>query len=244
MSNWTRRFVSVVPTVVGLSMLGAVLSAAPVAAQQEAPLQGFVVDELTGEVISSARVSILGTEMETRTGGNGTFAFADPPLGPVSVRVQAEGYPAVVDEVQVEPDGIVFMHVVLPQVQIVLGELLIVGEPTARRERRSEVATTAADLLAQQVPGAFRAQGVLGNNDARIVLRGVSSISLSSDPAVYLDGVRISGGLSEALDALSRIPAEHVRRVRVLRGPSSAWVQGSANGAVLIETRSGIDEGQ
>ena len=215
--------------------------APPLLAQEEAPLQGFVVDQLTGEVIVSARVSIIGTEMETRTGEAGTFAFADPPLGEVSLRVQAEGYPTVVDNVEVKPNEIVFMHVLLPQVQIVLGEFFIVGKATRDEALRYSQARTAADLLGRQVPGSFNVQGIVGKNDGIIVLRGVSSISLSNEPVVLLDGIRLSGDLGDAMDALSRIPAEHVRQVRVLRGPVAAFVQGAANGAIVVETRSGDD---
>jgi hypothetical protein len=44
------------------------------------------------------------------------------------------------------------------------------------------------------------------------------------------------------MDALAKIPAEHVRQVRVLRGPASAFAQGAANGAIFVETRRGPED--
>jgi hypothetical protein len=244
MANSTRR--SLVPTLLGLALLAPVLGSVPVSAQQrlDAPLQGVVADDLTGEVIESARVTIVGTELETRTSEGGTFAFPNVPQGRISVRVQAKGYPAITDEVMISPDEIVFMHVVLPQVNLILDELFVFSEPSSRAPRAtpsSREARTAADILARQIPSANKIGGVVGRSDGLIVLRGVSSINLSSEPAVFLDGVRLGGNLGEAMDALSKIPAEHVRQIRVLRGPASAFAQGAANGAIFVETRMGPD---
>jgi TonB-dependent starch-binding outer membrane protein SusC len=242
MSTSTRR--SRAPALLGLALLPFVLDRAS-AEQLEAPLQGVVADDLTGEVIASARVTIVGTQLETRTSEAGTFAFEELPYGKVSVRVQARGYPAITDEVTIAPDQIVFMHVVLPQVSLILDEVLVRGERRARAPQpmaQEREARTAADILARQVPGVNQTGGIVGKNNSLIVLRGVSSINLSSEPAVFLDGVRLGSSLGEAMDALSKIPAEHVRQIRVMRGPAAAFVQGAANGAIFVETRMGPEE--
>lgn len=252
MERSSRRFVITVPATVfaSVSMALAVSTASAVAqaiAPEDAPLQGFVADELTGEVITSARVTIMGTEMETRTDEAGTFAFADPPLGDVSLRVQAEGYPVVVDKAEVRPDEVVYVYVRLPQVQIVLGELRIVARGSASEDEAEGLhgAQTAAHLLARQVPGLTNVDGIVGQmgNDHTIVLRGQNSI-LNSEPVVLLDGIRLTRGLLGAMEALTRIPAEQVLRIRVLRGPAAAFIQGEASGAIVVETGSRYDEGR
>jgi outer membrane receptor protein involved in Fe transport len=167
------------------------------------------------------------------------------PSGKVSVRVQAKGYPAITDEVTISVGEVVFMHVVLPQVSLILDELLVVGEPVPRAPRDAvspREARSAADILSLQIPGLNRSGGVVGKNDGLIVLRGIGSINLSSEPDIYLDGVRLGSTLGEAMDALTKIPAEHVRQIRVLRGPATAFVQGAANGAIFVETRMGSDD--
>jgi hypothetical protein len=243
MSISTRRSSVFLRWLLEPALLAAVFDFSPALAQQEAPLQGVVADDITGEVIAGARVTIVGTEQETRTSEAGTFAFPDVPPGNVSVRVQAEGYPTITDEIEVSPTAIVFMRVVLPQVSLFLDEFFVFGTPSSpRRAPTPRDARTAADILAQQVPAISQTVGVVGQDDSPIVLRGVSSINLSSEPAVFLDGIRLGGNLGEAMDALRKIPAEHVRQIRVLRGPAAAFMQGSADGAIFVETRVGPDE--
>src|SRR5688500_345149 len=182
MSTSTRSFPASPAIVLGLALLASWPEPALASPQaSEAPLQGVVTDDLTGEVIGSARVTIVGKELETRTSDAGTFAFPDVPFGTLSVRVQAQGYPAITDEVVVSPGEVVFMHVVLPQVSLILGELLIFGEPSPLRPVSAEpYARTAADILAQQVPGLHESGGVVGRNEAPLVLRGISSLNMSS----------------------------------------------------------------
>ena len=75
-------------------------------------------------------------------------------------------------------------------------------------------------------------------NASPVLLRGTGTIGLSGEPQVFLDGVRI-GGFGPAMEVLSQIPARDVRNIRVLRGPASAFLQGSADGSIHVETRSG-----
>ncbi len=51
-------------------------------------------------------------------------------------------------------------------------------------------------------------------------------------------------GLGQALEVLRQIPASDVKDIQVLRGPAAAFIQGSANGAILIETKFGLDGGE
>ena len=40
---------------------------------------------------------------------------------------------------------------------------------------------------------------------------------------------------------LANIPASDVKQIRILGGPTTAFLQGSANGAIHVETKSGPD---
>ena len=233
---------SVVLASVRVAGLSWVLSAAPAVAQHAALLQGLVVDELTDEVISAARVTIVGTELETRTSMAGEFAFSEPPGGTILVRVEADGYAVVVDKTEIGFEEVVFMQVALPPMHVVLDEILVIGRSTeGRRKTHLQDARSAADLLVRQVSGVFNAAVNVRGDVQPILLRGVKSITLSGEPMVLLDGVLLGGTVRDALDVLRRIPVEHVKQIRVLRGPSAAFTYGSANGAILVETRSGPD---
>jgi hypothetical protein len=204
-----------------------------VAAQGYAHLLGIVSDEETGAVIGSAQVTVKGTGIDvgifTRTTADGTFWFSSVPAGLISVRVQAPGYPIIVEDVELEPDAEHIVYVVLPTVQAILEEILVVG-----RARHRGNAETAADLLERQIPGFNANQGDLGAGDSPIFLRGASSFHLSEEPTIFVDGVRISGS---ALEVLTLIPSVSVKSIRIDRGPATTSVVWSSTGAIHISTR-------
>jgi outer membrane cobalamin receptor len=148
----------------------------------------------------------------------------------------------VVEEIDIGQDAVLFVQIRLPTVPAVLRELLVVApapDAAATRDAR-----TAADLLALQLPGINANSGVVGRNNAVVLPRGATSLSLGSEPAIYLDGVLMAGGVARAQETLSQIPASNVKAIRVLRGPASAFLHGSATGAIYIETRRGPEAGR
>ena len=207
------------------------LSLTPAAVLGQRPLHGVVADEATLALIDSARVTLVGADLQTVTGGDGTFSFEGVPIGSLAVRIEAPGYPVVVEQVDVVPDVLLYMQVLMPRADVVLEELL------AAPSRASE-ARTAAELVARKVLDMNPNSGNLGLNTNPVRLRGTGTFGLGGEPAVFLDGVRI-GTFGPAMEVLSQIPARDVRNVRVLRGPASAFLQGSADGSIHIETRSG-----
>src|SRR5687767_853496 len=91
-------------------VLGTVAS--PHAAGQEPTLlHGIVAEEGTGRLVGSAKVTLVEAAIETATGDDGAFAFDDAPLGRFFVRVQAAGYPTVVEEVELAPGVELFLPV-------------------------------------------------------------------------------------------------------------------------------------
>ena len=231
-----RIRLSAISSFFALALGASTLGPASVAAQQQAVLWGVVSDAVTGEMVDAAAVTLVGTGIETRTAADGIFEFPDAPLGPVTVRVQAPGYPAVVEEVEMSPGTVRIMQVILPSVDAVLQGLLVVV-PATDAARRGD-AQNAADLLARKVLGTTAAGAKIVQYDSPILLRGVNSIDIS-DPAIFLDGIRMSVGFGDAMDRLRLIPAASVKEIRVLRGAAAAFLQGSANGAILVETKFG-----
>lgn len=205
-------------------------------AQETALLAGVVAAEETMAPVPSARVTLVGTELETVSGPNGTFAFSDAPLGPVTVRVDAPGFPTMVQQVEVSTEAVVFVQFLMPSVSAFLDDILVTGRPASHRISDSR---TAADLLAGQVLAVTRNSGIVGLELAEVRLRGVNSIVEQGEPMIFLDGVRLAGSVGEALSLLRRIPATDVKDIRLERGPASAFLQGSVDGAIYIRTKSG-----
>ena len=233
-----RIRLSAISSFFALALGASIFGPASVVAQQQAVLWGVVSDAVTGEIVDAAAVTLVGTGIETRTAVDGIFEFPDAPLGFVTVRVQAPGYPAVVEQVEMTPGTVRIMQVILPSVDAVLREILVVV-PATDAARRGD-ARSAADLLARKVLG-ITATG--GPYDSPILLRGVNSISVNSEAVIFLDGVRLSNGFGNAMDLLRLISAADVKEIRVLPGPAAAFLQGSASGAILVETKFGLPDG-
>jgi hypothetical protein len=204
------------------------------AAQEGAVLQGVVTEAGTGRLIGSAIVTLVGPGTETRSGPDGFFTFPTAPVGKTIVRARAPGYPAVVEEVDVQP-GLVFLPIELPNAATVLEELLVTGNRSDVRRRPQ--AQTAADLLALHIPELRQAPTYIRRRGTpqRLGLRGRSSFAGDGDPTIVVDGAQLSGGI----EALREIPAAEVKSIRILRGPTGAFLYGSAEGVIYIQTESG-----
>ena len=113
---------------------------------------------------------------------------------------------------------------------------------------RGAAAGDLSDLLTGRLPGLVVQQrsGALGAG-ADIRVRSRSTSLLSSDPVVFVDGVRVDSrsvtssllGSYAAPSALDAIGLEEIERIEVLPGPAAAWGYGagSASGVVLVTTR-------
>lgn len=208
----------------------------PASAQETGLLAGVVAAEETMIPVDSAKVTLVGTSLEAESQQNGTFSFANAPVGPVTVRVDAPGFPTMVQQVEVTSESVVFIQFLLPSVSAFLDGVLVTGHPS---QGGLSEARTAADLLVGQIPALTRNSGIVGVEQAEVRLRGVNSFTVHEEPAIFLDGVRMAGSFGEALTLLRQIPASDVRDIQLKRGPASAFLQGSVDGAIFIRTRSG-----
>lgn len=225
-------------------------------AQNEGSLEGTVVDGRTMQPIAGAVISVTGQDSTVVTSADGSFSFEVLRVGIVHLRVQREGYSSTVEEVEVVPGGGTFLQVSIMQIAAFLDDLLVRVPPRrsladldAVEGGDSDSGGTAADLLAQRLPGVqvHRGTGAIGGG-VEVRIRGVSSVTGAREPAIYLDGLRLNPsaptGLSlrsqPALLILDEIPASQIKSIRVLRGPSASAAYGdAADGVILIETRRG-----
>lgn len=235
-----------------------------VAAQQTGSVEGTVTASQTGQPLVGAQVSIEGTDLGALSNESGRFTVNGVPAGSQTVRAQYLGYTTTTQVVDVVPGQIVNVALALEEEAIGLEGLVVTaaGEEVRRRELgnvvgnirpdESELAAMSSfsDLIQGRTAGVTvsAAGGTVGTG-ARIRVRGSSSVSLSNDPLIVIDGVRADNTVeSSTIDvggqSFSRfedINPDNIQEVEVLKGPAATAMYGTAAaaGVIQITTRRG-----
>lgn len=242
------------PALAAALVLAALPPASSLAAQETGSLSGRVLSQEDLLPLAGVRVILQASGDRVVTDEDGSFAFSAVRAGDVVIRVEGDGLISLVESVPVAPQEATLVQFQLHRLAALLDELHVVAgrDPAADRRGHSEgevrggdgTARTAADLLIRSVPGLSLVRDGSAGGGVRVRLRGVSSITLTDQPSMFLDGVRIDdgigaggGGLGAAINVLDQIPASQVTRIRVLRGPAAASAYpNAAAGVILIET--------
>lgn len=202
--------------------------------EEQPRIQGVVVMGSTFEPVRDAVVTVIGTDLETRTGRMGEFMLAGAPDGMHWVRVAVDGFPSVREQIELGGEGVVFLQFQMPtDVTALLAEMQV---DVASRASDIGSGATALDLLTAKIPGLkLRNVGMLGDNNGQVRLRGFSSLTQDANPIIVIDEVVIRA--DQPLDVLSRIPATDVDSIQVLRGPAAAFrYPWAADGVIRVTT--------
>lgn len=236
---------------------------------QTGTITGTVTDN-TDEILPGVNVVVkLGARtIGGSTDANGKYTIQNVPAGTRSVTARFVGFSAVTKEVEVGSGETVTVDFKLGQTTLNLDELVVTGTGAAV-ERQSvghsissvdfdgpenAASTSLQDAMSGQISGVSIEGGGTVDQEPRIRIRGTSSISMTNEPLVYVDGVRVqsqggfapgvsAGGIG-APSALSNINFDSIKRIEVLKGPAAATLYGSqANaGVIQIFTKQGTQE--
>ncbi|MBI4537912.1 MAG: SusC/RagA family TonB-linked outer membrane protein [Gemmatimonadetes bacterium] len=252
-----------------------VIAAAPVRARphlaasvadepQTGTVTGRVVDGITLQPLSAVQVYISRLDMGSLTGANGRFILLNVPAGTHELRFERIGYRSVVQEVVVRDGQTTEVSVALREEALALDEIVVtgtaggtqrraVGNAVAKIQTPDIVATAPvgdlSQLLNARSPGVtIRPPGGQASAGARIVIRGRSSISLSTDPLIYVDGVRVNnqfptGGTQfGAVSRLDDFSPRDIESIEIIKGPAAATLYGTeaSNGVIQIITKKGL----
>ena len=246
-----------------LALCASLVCPASITAQGNS-ISGVVISATSGNPIPAAQVTILGTTTGTTTDGNGRFRIGGLSGQTVTVEVRRIGYRPLRQTATV---GVSNLRVALTEQSIALDEVVITGTPggQAKRELGNAVTTVAAaqvteqgtvnniqQLLNGRAPGVFvnPATGNVGTG-ARIRVRGASSLSLSNEPLVYIDGVRANAQVStgpinqafgsSSISRINDINPDDIESIEVIKGPAAATLYGTeaSNGVIQIITKKG-----
>jgi TonB-dependent starch-binding outer membrane protein SusC len=248
-------------------LLGALLSSAPLAAQQSYAITGRVVDANSGAAIQGAQVALRGTGSGSTTNNAGVYSFtANVAAGEYTVEVSFIGRETVTRTITLAGESTVRVpDVALRERALELDAVVVTGTaaPTARRAIGNAVSTVGAREL-QATPATTIDQALQGRVSGAVItsntgtpgggvsvrLRGTSSITGGAEPLYIIDGVIIDnnadqqlnlGYRSNASNRLADLDPNDIERIEILKGAAAAALYGSRanNGVVQVFTRRG-----
>ncbi|HEU4630462.1 MAG TPA: SusC/RagA family TonB-linked outer membrane protein [Gemmatimonadaceae bacterium] len=255
---------SVVRLTIALALAGASLFAAPTArAQQSGTITGRVVDEVSGEPVVAAQLSVVGTSLGAQTNQQGQYTIRNVPAGAHRVRAIRVGYAEVSDSVTVPTGGSVTLDLQMHTVAVTLTPVVTtatgeqrrievgnaVGQIQAAEVVQTQAVQSVGDLLTARTPGVQVLGGNMTGAGSRVRIRGNSSLSLSNEPIYIIDGIRMESSTnSTAIGVGGTTPSrvndlnpDEIENIEVIRGPSAATLYGTdaANGVIVITTKRG-----
>jgi TonB-dependent starch-binding outer membrane protein SusC len=246
------------------TLLFAALSPQGLDAQEPGRIVGTVKDAGTQQPLRGAQVFIPGTGMGTITNTAGAFLILNVPPGAVELRVELVGYATTNQTVTVTAGPPATVGFLLQATALSLDELVVtatgvrrkveIGNSLATISAAAEVEERPISDISELIQGRATGVQVLGSSGStgmgsRIRIRGANSASLSNEPVIYVDGIRIdndptsisfeTGGQSPS--RLNDINPEDIESIEIIKGPSAATLYGSvaANGVIRITTKRG-----
>jgi TonB-linked SusC/RagA family outer membrane protein len=251
-------------TGLGVVLALGVLTLAPPVAAQQGEVTGRVTDKTSGQSVAGAQVAVVGTTLRALTGQDGRYRLANVPAGAATIRVAFIGYGSVTQPVTIPAGGTAELDVALPQVAVGLDAVVVTatGDQAVReqgtvahsvdlRSRTQQAPTTnLSDALNSTVPGVVvQSAGGTTGSGTRIRIRGSNSVSLSNEPVLVVDGVRVENSATSSSvgvggqqpSRLNDISPQDLEAVQVASGPAASVLYGTdaANGAILMRTRRG-----
>lgn len=248
----------------GLAACGVALAASSAVAQSGV-VAGVVTDP--GQApIQSAQVIVRGTSLGSLTDESGHFTIAGISGTTATLEVRRLGYRGDTVTVNVGDRNV---HVTLTPAAINLNTVVVTGTPGATEKRRLGISVAQVDVASVAQKAAVtgvqdvingRAPGVaiVGNSGmvgagSNVTIRGLSSFSLSNQPLIYVDGVRVdnsqgTGPTNQAFGASTTtrwndINPEDIQSIEIVKGPAATALYGTqaSNGVIQIITKKGAE---
>jgi TonB-linked SusC/RagA family outer membrane protein len=233
-------------------------------AAQGGSVAGTVVSRGSGAPVAAAQVTVAGTTLRALTDASGRFALNEVPGATAVLQVRMIGFRVRTDTVNV---GDTDLRIALEPKALELERVVVTGTAaaTAQRELGHTVSRINAAEVTQQAPINSvqdllngRAAGVLiqpatgaVGSGSRIRIRGASSLSLSNQPLVYVDGVRVDADFatgpqnqsfgSSSISRFNDFNPDDIESIEIVKGPAATTLYGTeaSNGVIQIITKRG-----
>ena len=248
--------------------------AATAGAQQPAAagtITGRVTEQGSGAPLSAAQVFVVGTTRGSVTGENGSYRILGVPAGTVQLRVRRLGYEPATQTVTVAPGATATADFTIGRAAATqLEQVVVTATGESQRLREQGSAPARVELAPERLPAVpsfsqalsgqaagvqvLQSSGTAGTG-SRIRIRGTNSLTLSNEPLIVIDGVRVQGTTSgtgttgafsigiggQSPSRLDDINPEEIESIEVLKGPAASGLYGTqaANGVIQITTKKG-----
>ena len=238
-------------------------SAEPLAAQQgTGVISGNVLADQSLRPLAGAQVGVVGTRIGAVSDANGRFRLTGVVGDSVSLDVRLIGFQPRKAVARVGDSNV---RVLLTEVAVSLDQVVVTGTAGLTEQRamgnllekvqtedvlRTAPVVTSQQLLQARVPGliVLPGSGNIGTGST-IHVRGVASLSLTNQPLIYVDGVRVdntaAGGPSirdgPQVARINDINPEDIESMEVIKGPAAATLYGTeaSSGVIQIITKRG-----
>ncbi|NUQ10962.1 MAG: SusC/RagA family TonB-linked outer membrane protein [Gemmatimonadaceae bacterium] len=251
--RWRSAFLAAAALALGFASDGA--------AQATGTVEGRVTETGSGRPLSGAQVFVAGTTVGSVTNERGEYRITGAPARQVELRVRLIGYSPINRTVVVPAGGTVTQNIEVGVSALQLDQVVVTGTGAQVEVKKlgNTIATiqppafapisTPSQLLQARDAGVsiLPASGIAGEG-SRIRIRGNASLSMSNEPIVFVDGVRINtagGGVPAggggSVSRLDDIDPTSIDRVEVLKGAAAATLYGTeaSNGVIQIFTKKG-----
>ncbi|HVH69302.1 MAG TPA: SusC/RagA family TonB-linked outer membrane protein [Gemmatimonadales bacterium] len=256
--------VAAVMLIVALAALLGVSAQIGVAQLPTGSVTGRVTDAAAKRPLVGAQVLAVGTVRRAFTDVKGEFRLSDVPVGEVDIRVQLIGYATAARKLTVAAGETATAEIELAASAVALDEVIVTatGEERSREQGNAvqkldagklvqrATPNTLTDLLNARAPGVevLPSGGTTGSG-TRIRIRGSNSVTLSNEPVLIVNGIRVeNGAISSSVGVGGQTPSrlndfnpEDLESVQIVGGPSASVLYGTdaANGVIQLQTKRG-----
>lgn len=235
-----------------------------VEAQETGQISGVVTDP-AGAPLSDVQVYVVGLQIGGLTRANGRYVVLNVPTGTHTLRAERIGLGSTDQEITVAAGATLTVDFQMDQQALGLDEIVVTGAAGAARRREignsitqlnvadvPDNPTNVSDLLQGSAPGIelTGGGGQLGQGK-QIRLRGNSSVSMTNQPIVYIDGVRMMDGAFPRVRSiavspqgrgaqitaspLDNINPNDIERIEVIKGSAATTLYGTEASAGVIQ---------
>ncbi len=234
-----------------LFLFGCLLAAAAPVFAQNATITGKIFNELTGEVLVGATVTVQERQMHGHSDETGTFRIRDVSPGVYSLQITLLGFESKSTAVTVQNEPSAPMIIRLEPKLLHLGEIVVTNQEDVARtmsvvskiDLELRPTKSSQDIL-RMVPGLFTAQHAGGGKAEQIYLRGFD-IDHGTDIRITVDGMpvnMVSHAHGQGYADLHFLIPEVIQQVDFDKGPyHSRQGDFATAGYVDFSTRNALD---